>query len=198
MSPLWLVDKFTYLGSSVSSTETDINTRLAKTWTAIDRLSVTWKSDLTNKMKGNFFPSSGCVDTLWTQTKRMEKKLAGYSTRMLRAILNRSWRQHPTKQQLYGHLPPITKIIQVRWTRHAEHCWRSRNEFISDLCGPLHMDEQKQEDQLEPTYNSSVPIQDVALKICREQWTIEKGSEKGSGKSVLTARHNDDDANLAR
>ena len=43
-SSLKLVDKFTYLGSSVSSTETDINTRLAKTWTAIDRLSVIWKS----------------------------------------------------------------------------------------------------------------------------------------------------------
>ena len=39
-SSLKLVDKYTYLGSSVSSTETDINTRLAKTWTAIDRLSV--------------------------------------------------------------------------------------------------------------------------------------------------------------
>ena len=52
---------------------------------------------------------------------------------MLRAILNKSWRQHPTRQQLYGHLPPITKTIQVRWTRHAGHCWRSRDELISDL-----------------------------------------------------------------
>ena len=42
---LKLVDKFTYLGSSVSSTETDIDTRLAKTWTAINKLSVIWKSD---------------------------------------------------------------------------------------------------------------------------------------------------------
>ena len=39
-SSLKLVDKFTYLGSSVSSTETDIDTQLAKVWTAIDRLSV--------------------------------------------------------------------------------------------------------------------------------------------------------------
>ena len=35
---LKLVDKFPYLGSSVSSTEKDINTRLTKAWTAIDRL----------------------------------------------------------------------------------------------------------------------------------------------------------------
>ena len=39
-SSMKLVDKFTYLGSSVSSTETDIDTRLAKAWTAINRLSV--------------------------------------------------------------------------------------------------------------------------------------------------------------
>ena len=52
---------------------------------------------------------------------------------MLRAILNKSWRQHPTKHQLYGHLPPITKTIQVRRTRHAGHCRRSRDELISDV-----------------------------------------------------------------
>ena len=52
---------------------------------------------------------------------------------MLRAILNKSWRQHSTKHQLYGHLPPITKTIQVRQTRHAGHCWRSRDELISDV-----------------------------------------------------------------
>ena len=44
---------------------------------------------------------------------------------MLRAILNKSWRQQPTRHQLYGHLPPITKTIQVRRIRHAGHCWRS-------------------------------------------------------------------------
>ena len=52
---------------------------------------------------------------------------------MLRAILNKSWRQHPTRHQLYGHLPPITKTIQVRRTRHAGHHWRSRDELIRDV-----------------------------------------------------------------
>ena len=52
---------------------------------------------------------------------------------MLRAILNKSWWQHPTRHQLYGYLPPITKTIQVRRTRHAGHCWRSRDELISDV-----------------------------------------------------------------
>ena len=73
----------------------------------------------------------GC--TTWTLTKRLEKKLDGNYTRMLRAILNKSRRQHPAKHQLYDHLPPITKTIQVRRTRHERYCWRSRDELISDV-----------------------------------------------------------------
>ena len=57
-TPLKLVDKFTYLGSSVSSTEKDIDTRLTKAWTAINRLSIIWKSDLTDKMKRSFFQAA--------------------------------------------------------------------------------------------------------------------------------------------
>ena len=86
-SPLKLVDKFTYLGSSVSSTENDINTRLAKPWAAL------WKSDLTDKMKRSFFQAAvvlillyGCIT--WTLTKRTGKKFDSNDTRMLRAIMN--------------------------------------------------------------------------------------------------------------
>ena len=71
---LKLVDKFTHLGSSVSSTEKDIDTRLTKAWTAIDRLSIIWKSNLTDKMKRSFFQAAvvsillnGC--TTWTLIK---------------------------------------------------------------------------------------------------------------------------------
>ena len=63
----------------------------------------------------------------------MEKKLDGNYTRMIRAILNKFWRQHPIKQQLYGHLPPITKTRQVRWTRHAGHCWGSGDRLINEI-----------------------------------------------------------------
>ena len=78
--------------------------------------------------------------TTWTLTKKMEKKFDGNYTRMLRALLNKFWRQHPTKQQLYGHLPLITKTIKIRPSRHAAHCWRSRNEIICDglLWTPSH------------------------------------------------------------
>ena len=73
----------------------------------------------------------GC--TTWTLTKRIEKKLDGNCTRTLPAILDKSWKQQPTKQPLYGHLPPISKTIQIRWTRHAGHCWRSKGELICDI-----------------------------------------------------------------
>ena len=89
-------------------------------------------------MKRSFFQAAvvsillyGC--TTWTLTKQLERKLDGNYTRMLRAILNKSWRQHPTRHQLYGHLTPITKTIQVRRTRHAGHCRRSKDELISDV-----------------------------------------------------------------
>ena len=72
----------------------------------------------------------GC--TTWTLTKRMEKKLDGNCTRMLRNILNKSWRQHPTKQQLYGHLQPITNTI------HAGHCRRNKDELISGILRWIH------------------------------------------------------------
>ncbi len=66
--PLKLVDKFTYLRRSASSTENVINTRLVKAWIAIDRLSVIWKSDLTDRIKRNFSQQRSyqfcCMDAL--------------------------------------------------------------------------------------------------------------------------------------
>ena len=73
----------------------------------------------------------GC--TTWTLTKKMEKKLDGNHTRMLWEILNKTWRQHPTKQHLYGQLPRTTKTIRIRRTRHAGHCWSSRDKLLSDV-----------------------------------------------------------------
>ena len=85
---LKLVDKFTYLGSSVLSTEKNIDTQLTKAWTAIDKLSIIWKSNLTDKMKRSFFQAAvvsillyGC--TTCALKKRLEKKLDGNYIRML-------------------------------------------------------------------------------------------------------------------
>ena len=69
--PLKLVDKFTYFGNNISSIESNINARLEKSWNAIDRLSIKVKSDLSGKIKQDFFQAVavstllyGC--TLWT------------------------------------------------------------------------------------------------------------------------------------
>ena len=100
--PLKFIDKFTYLGSSVSSTESDINMRLLKVWTIIDGQSIIWKFDLSDKIKWDFFQTvavsillNGCIT--WTLTKCIKKKLDVNNTRILRAILNKSWKERPTK-----------------------------------------------------------------------------------------------------
>ena len=112
-------------------------------------------------MKRNFFQAAvvsillyGC--TTYTLTKRLEKNLDGNYTRMLRAILNKSWQQHPTRHQLYGHLPLITKTIQVRRTRHAGHCWRSRDELISDVL------------LWTPTYGRAKPARTYIQQLCED------------------------------
>ena len=67
----------------------------------------------------------------------MEKKLDGNYTRILQVILNKSLWQHPTKQLVCGHLPPITKTIKIRRTWHTVHCWRSMDELISEYKNSL-------------------------------------------------------------
>ena len=107
-TPLKLVDKFTYLGSSVESTEKDIETRLVKAWTAINRLSIIWKSNLTDKTSILLY---GC--TTWTLTKWLEKKLDGNYTRMLHAILNKSWRHTPQDTNCTATCPLSRKLFKL-------------------------------------------------------------------------------------
>ena len=117
-------------------------------------------------------------------------------TRMLRAILNKSWRQHPTKHQLYGHLPPIMKTVQVRWTRHAGHCWRSREELISDVL------------LWTPTYGRAEagrPARTYIQQLCEDtgcspEDLLEAMNDRGKGRERVrdirasgTTRHDDDD-----
>ena len=105
--------------------------------------------------------------------------------------LSKSWRQHPTRHQLYGHLAPITKTIQVRRTRHAGHCWRSRDELMSDV----HL--------WTPTYGRAKagrPAWTYIYQLCEDTGcgpedlpeAMNEG-ERGSGISVPVARHKYDD-----
>ena len=117
---------------------------------------------------------NGC--TTWTLTKRIEKKLDGNCARNLGAILNKSGKQHPTKQQLYGHLPPVSKTLKVRQKRHTGHCWRSKEEVISDVLqwipsnglGTIGR-------QARNTSSKFVRIQNV---ICGERWRIGTDGER--------------------
>ena len=67
------------------------------------------------------------------------------------------------------------------------------NSSVMYSYGPPHIAKQKQDDQFEPTYSSYVRIRDVALKTCQKRWIIGRSGERGSGISVLAARHDDDD-----
>ena len=139
-----------------------------------------------------FLPSSSHVNTaIWMHhtdaNKNTEKKLHGNYTRMLQAMLNKNWRQHPTKQQLYDHLPSTAKTITIRQTRHVGHCWR---------CTPVDPFTWMSKGRTTSSNLHTAAlwlIWDVSLKTCRKQWTIERGGERGSRISVLMARHDDDD-----
>ena len=133
-----MVEDFTYLGSNIKSTDKDIQIRKAKAWAALNKLDKIWKSDLNINLKRNFF--SAVVEsvllygsTTWTLTKKQEARLDGCYTRMLRAALNISWEDHPTKRFLYGPLPPVTTKIRERRMRFAGHCFRSKHELVSDV-----------------------------------------------------------------
>ena len=135
---LKIVDNFIYLGSEIESTK-EIKIRIAKSWVALDKLSYIWKSPLSTTLKRNFFRA--VVESVllygsegWTLTKKHEKKLDGTYTRMLRAILNISWKEHPTKILLDGNIPSLTSIIRIRIRkRFAGHCYRSEEEIVKDV-----------------------------------------------------------------
>ena len=127
-----------------------------------------------------------------TLTKRMEKKLDGNCTCMLRAILNKSWSQHPIKCSRTATYHPSLKSSRLDY---AGHYWRGSKDELELMysCGPLHMDEQGLGDQLKPINNSSILLQGVAGKTCRERWTIGTSGKRGSGKSMQAAQRDDDD-----
>ena len=133
-----VVDDFNYLGSCIASSKKDIDTRLSKAWAALNKLDVIWKSSLPDYLKGHYFQATvqsvlvyGA--TSWTITKSLEKTIDGAYTRMLRAALNISWKQHPTKKEVYGKLPSISSKIRDRRLRFAGHCVRNKDELASDL-----------------------------------------------------------------
>ena len=95
-------------------------------------------SNLPDNLKRNFLRAA--VETVffygsvsWTLTTHLEKKIDGAYTRMLRTALNRSWKDHPTNVELYGHIPPISESLQQQRMRFAGHCWHGEEELARDV-----------------------------------------------------------------
>ena len=107
----------------------------------------------------------------------MEKKLDGNYTR----VWNKSWRQHPQSSRYTAINYPSRKLSKLDEPDMRDPAGEvGTSSLVIYSCWTVHMDKQRQDDQLEPTYSSSLPIRDVALKTYRKQWTIGRGGERGS------------------
>ena len=132
------VEDFQYLGSWVQTSEKDLSVRIGKAWFASNKLEKIWKSKLNRKLKIQFFRAT--VESVllygsecWTLTKKLQNRLDGCYTRLLRASLNISWRQRLTNKVLYGDLPRISQTVRERRLRFAGHCYRATNECSSNV-----------------------------------------------------------------
>ena len=123
---MWIISST----SAATSTEW-MRGRLLIDYRYINICSLRW-----NKTKFLSILLYGC--TTWMLTKRIKKWLHRNYTRILRAVFNKFWKQHSTKQQLYSHLPPISPTIQVRQARHAGHCLKSKDKLIMDYYTVTH------------------------------------------------------------
>ena len=133
------------------------------------------------------------VCTTQTLTKHIEKKLDENYTRIQRAILNKSWKQYSTKQQLYSHLPPISKAIQVRWTRHMRHCWRGKDKIISNILIWISFNGHACVSWPARTYLQQLCVDTGCHQEDLPGAMDDRGKWRESGKSVLARWLDDDD-----
>ena len=101
-------------------------------------MNIIWKSKLNTNLKRHFFRAAVesvlvCGSVTWTLIHSLEKKIDGTYTRMLRAVTNKSWRDHLTNEKLYGVIQKISKSIRMQRLRFSGHNWRSKYEVASDL-----------------------------------------------------------------
>ena len=106
--------------------------------TACNALHKIWTSNLSKDFKLKIFKAA--IEPIllygsetWTLSKRLEKRLDGTYTRLLMRVQHLSWKNHPTKQLIYGKIPPVSTIVKSRRVQFAGHCFRAENEIISTL-----------------------------------------------------------------
>ena len=145
------------------------------------------------------FSSSVPIDTAeWTYYLDANETNGEKARRQLHknAVSNieQSWRQQPTKKQLYSLVPQITKTIQVRRTGYLGHCWRSRVELISDVLQWTPSYGRAKTGQPARTYIQQLSV-DTGCSIgdILEAMDDKEGGGRGSWRSLLIAWHDDDD-----
>jgi exonuclease III len=136
--PLKQVHDFKYLGSYISDSKKDFQTRKGQAWAACNKLQKIWNSKIPSAAKLKFFKA--CVEPVllygsetWTINKAFQKRLDGSYTRLLMRAQNLSWKKHPTKKKIYGHLPPISTVVAQRRARFAGHCMRAQDQLVSQV-----------------------------------------------------------------
>jgi hypothetical protein len=135
-SVLAVTKDFKYLGFYIESTEKDIKVRKALAWRALHSLKSVWKSSMNNELKRSLFLATaeaillyGCE--AWTLSVKEEASLDGCFTRMLRMVMNVTWRDKVRNEVLYGNLPRVTDKIRERRVRLASDTTRLRQATCS-------------------------------------------------------------------
>ena len=132
------VDDYKYLGSFISSSTKDFNTRKGMAWSACNDMHRIWSSQLSEDLKLKIFrvtiePILLYGSETWTLSRKIEQRLDGTYTRLLMRVKNISWRDHCTKQQIYGNLVPPSILLRARRVQFSGHCLRAQKEVISSL-----------------------------------------------------------------
>ena len=129
---------FCYLGSHIMNSATDFHIRKALAWAACNKMDKLWKSNLKRDLKVDLFRAT--VEPIlmygaetWTMNARMHKRLDGCYTNLLRRAQNLSWKDHHTLHEIYGTIPKLSERLAQRRARFAGHCYRAKDEIISDL-----------------------------------------------------------------
>ena len=135
---LELVKDFNYLGSKIISLENDIHVRIGSAWSALNNLTLIWKSNLDVSIKREFFRAAvesvlAYSSQAWTLTKSPQYKLNGAYTRMLPAALNVHCSQRNTNKELHNELPKITETIGYHRLKFSGHIWRHDEEIAHKL-----------------------------------------------------------------
>ena len=130
------VDDYKYLGWHILNSEKDFNIRKGMAWSACDKMDKLWNSSLNRQIKIRLFratikPILLYRSETWTLSPRKQHRLDGCYTRLLRRVLNLSWKSHPSLKDIYGDLPRISSLVRMRRVQFAGHCARASDEIIS-------------------------------------------------------------------